>query len=76
MSLRVVLVGYGRMGKEIESLCDAYDCEIVERLDIHNNLDGQGINSDQPRSRIYPAWPPPGSTWSSALQDGTITRRV
>ena len=46
MSLRVVLVGYGRMGKEIESLCDAYDCEIVERLDIHNNLDGQGINSD------------------------------
>ena len=45
MSLRVVLVGYGRMGREIEALCGAHDCEVVERLDIHNNVGGQGIDS-------------------------------
>ena len=45
MSLRVVLVGYGRMGREIEALCSAHDCEVVERLDIHNNVGGQGIDS-------------------------------
>lgn len=44
MSVRVVIIGYGRMGREIESLCNAYDCEIVERLDIHNNTQGEGIN--------------------------------
>ena len=44
MSLRVVLVGYGRMGREIEALCSAHDCEVVERLDIHNNVGGQGID--------------------------------
>ena len=45
MSLRVVLVGYGRMGREIEALCSSHDCEVVERLDIHNNVGGQGIDS-------------------------------
>ena len=45
MSLRVVLVGYGRMGKQIEALCGAHDCEVVERLDIPNNVGGQGIDS-------------------------------
>ena len=45
MSLRVVLVGYGRMGRKIEALCSAHDCEVVERLDIHNNVGGQGIDS-------------------------------
>ena len=44
MSLRVVIVGYGRMGKEIEALCDSHDCEVVERLDIHNNAEGEGID--------------------------------
>jgi 4-hydroxy-tetrahydrodipicolinate reductase len=44
MALRVLIVGYGRMGKEIEALCDAHDCEVVERLDIHNNTDGVGID--------------------------------
>ena len=45
MSLRIMLVGYGRMGKEIESLSKAHDCEIVQRLDIDNNADGTGIDS-------------------------------
>ena len=44
MGLRVVIVGFGRMGKEIEALCSSYDCEVVERLDIHNNAQGEGID--------------------------------
>lgn len=45
MSVRIVLVGYGRMGKAIDSLSAEYDCDVVERLDIHNNLGGEGIES-------------------------------
>ncbi len=44
MSLRIVIVGYGRMGKEIDALAEAFDCEIVERLDIHNNASGEAID--------------------------------
>ena len=44
MSLRIVIVGYGRMGKAVDALCGAYDCEVVERLDIHNNAGGEGID--------------------------------
>lgn len=46
MSLRVVIVGYGRMGKEIEALAGAHNCEIVDRLDIHNNVSGEGLTPD------------------------------
>ena len=45
MSLRLVIVGYGRMGKAVEALCGSYDCEVVERLDIHNNQGGEGIDA-------------------------------
>ena len=45
MSVRIVLVGYGRMGKAIDDLSDDYGCEVVERLDIHNNQDGQGLDA-------------------------------
>ncbi len=51
MSLRLVIVGYGRMGKAVEALCSSYDCEVVERLDIHNNRDGEGLDS----ARLPPA---------------------
>lgn len=44
MALRVLIVGYGRMGKEVEALCADHDCEVVERLDIHNNAEGVGID--------------------------------
>ena len=45
MGLRVVIVGYGRMGREIEALSGLHDCEVVERLDIHNNAEGEGIDA-------------------------------
>jgi 4-hydroxy-tetrahydrodipicolinate reductase len=43
MSLRVALVGYGKMGKLIESLAPEYDAEVVVRLDEHNNPDGAAL---------------------------------
>ena len=49
MGLRIVIVGYGRMGKEIDALSGARDCEVVERLDIHNNESGEGITAAQLR---------------------------
>ena len=45
MSVRIVLVGYGRMGKAIDALSGDHDCEVVERLDVHNNRRGEGIDS-------------------------------
>jgi 4-hydroxy-tetrahydrodipicolinate reductase len=32
------------MGKQVEALCAAHDCEVVEQLDIHNNTSGEGID--------------------------------
>lgn len=45
MSLRILLVGYGRMGKAVDALSADYGCEVVERLDVHNNHRGEGIDS-------------------------------
>ena len=45
MSVRIVLVGYGRMGKAIDALSADHGCEVVERLDVHNNRGGEGIDS-------------------------------
>ena len=45
MSLRVALIGYGRMGKEVDELSVDHGCEIVERLDIHNNVGSAGIDA-------------------------------
>ena len=45
MSVRIVLVGYGRMGRAIDALSADHDCVVVERLDVHNNLHGEGIDS-------------------------------
>ena len=47
MSLRVLIVGYGRMGKEIDALASRCDCEVTERLDIHNNASGAGMTPEQ-----------------------------
>lgn len=41
--MRLLLVGYGRMGKLIDQLAPAQGFEIVERLDVHNNAHGEGI---------------------------------
>jgi 4-hydroxy-tetrahydrodipicolinate reductase len=46
MSLRIALVGYGKMGKLIESLAPEYDAEIVVRLDEHNNANGAALVPD------------------------------
>lgn len=45
MSVRILLVGYGRMGKAVDALSTEYGCEVVERLDVHNNRGGEGIDS-------------------------------
>lgn len=45
MSVRIILVGYGRMGRAIDRLSADHDCEVVERLDVHNNRRGEGIDS-------------------------------
>ena len=45
MSLRIMIVGYGRMGKTVDRLCGSQGCEVVERLDIHNNAGGEGIDA-------------------------------
>ena len=45
MSLRIALVGYGRMGKAIDAISDEHGCRVVERLDIHNNRNGEGLES-------------------------------
>ncbi|MDZ7637260.1 MAG: dihydrodipicolinate reductase C-terminal domain-containing protein [Bryobacterales bacterium] len=43
---RIALVGYGKMGKVIESLASEYDAEIVLRLDEFNNVDGAGMTPE------------------------------
>ena len=43
--MRLLLVGYGRMGKVVERLAPDYGFEVVGRLDDTNNIDGAGIPS-------------------------------
>ena len=60
MSVRIVLVGYGRMGKAMDALSAGHGCEVVERLDVHNNLHGEGIDSPccrTPTWRSSSPWP-------------------
>lgn len=44
MSLHIALIGYGRMGRAIDELSSTYGCDVVERLDINNNVEGAGID--------------------------------
>lgn len=41
--VRILLVGYGRMGRLVDALSAAYGCEVVGRLDEVNNAGGAGI---------------------------------
>jgi 4-hydroxy-tetrahydrodipicolinate reductase len=43
--MRLLLVGYGRMGKLVERLSPEYGFEVVGRLDDTNNIGGVGIAS-------------------------------
>lgn len=43
--MRLLIVGYGKMGKLIDQLAPANGFEVIERLDIYNNANGEGIDS-------------------------------
>jgi 4-hydroxy-tetrahydrodipicolinate reductase len=44
--MRIAIVGYGKMGRLIDQLAPEYGCEVVLKLDEHNNVDGAGITRD------------------------------
>src|SRR5215510_1321137 len=41
--MRLLLVGYGRMGKLVEALAPGYGFDVVGHLDDTNNIGGVGI---------------------------------
>jgi 4-hydroxy-tetrahydrodipicolinate reductase len=43
-STRILIVGYGRMGKLVESLAPEFGCEVAGILDEDQNLDGEGLS--------------------------------
>ena len=45
--MRLVLIGYGRMGRLVEQLSEPYGFEVVYRLDISNNENGKGISAER-----------------------------
>lgn len=47
--MRLLVIGYGRMGKLVDQLSESYDFEVVGRLDIDNNRGGVGITTDLTR---------------------------
>ena len=44
--MRLALVGYGKMGRVLESLAAEYQAEVVLRLDEFNNADGAGMTPE------------------------------
>ena len=46
--MRLLIVGYGRMGKLVESLAPARGFEVVGVFDIDNNTDGRGLATPPP----------------------------
>ena len=45
--MRLLIIGYGRMGKLVDQLSESYGFEVAGRLDIDNNRGGAGITADQ-----------------------------
>jgi 4-hydroxy-tetrahydrodipicolinate reductase len=43
--MKLLIIGYGRMGKLVESLSSSYGFEVAGVLDIDNNQDGRGLAS-------------------------------
>ena len=43
--MRLLLIGYGRMGKLVDELSASYGCAVAGRLDIDNNPRGSGITA-------------------------------
>jgi len=46
MAHGLAIVGYGKMGKLIESLAPEYDFEVRLKLDVHNNANFEGITAE------------------------------
>lgn len=46
--LRLLLIGYGRMGRLVDTLADASGCTVVGRLDEATNAGGSGIEALAP----------------------------
>jgi 4-hydroxy-tetrahydrodipicolinate reductase len=44
--MNIALIGYGRMGKEIEALAPTQRISVVARFDIDNNRGGSGLTVD------------------------------
>ncbi len=45
--MRLLLIGYGRMGKLVDQLSESYGCEVIGRLDIDTNAGGAGITTER-----------------------------
>ena len=45
--MRLLLIGYGRMGKLVDQLSESYGCEVMGRLDIDINAGGAGITTER-----------------------------
>lgn len=43
MSTRILIVGYGRMGRLVEALAPGMDCEVAGVLDVDLNARGEGL---------------------------------
>ncbi len=43
--MRLLLIGYGRMGKAVDRLSESYGCAVAGRLDVDNNVGGSGITA-------------------------------
>src|SRR4029077_14936713 len=44
MSLRIAIVGYGKMGRSIERLAPEHDCEVVGTFRSAENQNGEALN--------------------------------
>ena len=47
--MRLLVIGYGRMGKLVDQLSESYGFEVAGRLDIDDNRCGAGITADRVR---------------------------
>ena len=45
--MRLLLIGYGRMGKLVDQLSASYNCTVTDRLDIDNNAGGTGLTAER-----------------------------
>jgi len=44
--MKLAIVGYGKMGRNIERLAPEYGCEVKLRLDVNNNANFEGLTAE------------------------------